>query len=58
MTSLNTAPHKRSIGYLLGMTILMFGAYAVWVPYNSILLLPLVEKVVLPRYSSLAVGQA
>ncbi len=54
-TSINTPP-SRSIGFLLGMTSLMFGANIAWVSYNSILLLPLVQKVVLPARSSLIVG--
>ena len=50
-------PHpKRSVGFLLGMTSLMFGANFAWVSYSSILLLPLVEKVVPPARSSLSVG--
>ncbi|HVM71652.1 MAG TPA: MFS transporter, partial [Anaerolineales bacterium] len=48
-------PH-RSTGFLLGMTILMFGANIAWVSYDSILLLPLVQKVVPADRSSLAVG--
>ena len=47
---------RRSLGYLLGMNSLMFGANFVWVSYNSILLLPLVQRVVAPEYSSLTVG--
>ena len=46
----------RSIGYLLGMAVPMFGANFAWVSYNSILLLPLVQKVVPADRSSLAVG--
>jgi MFS family permease len=38
------------------MNSLMFGANFVWVSYNSILLLPLVQRVVAPEYSSLTVG--
>jgi len=38
------------------MTILMFGANIAWVSYDSILLLPLVQKVVPADRSSLAVG--
>ena len=49
-------PPKRTTGFLLGMTILMFGANIAWVSYDSILLLPLVQKVVLPDRSSLVVG--
>jgi MFS family permease len=37
---------KRSIGFLLGMSMLMLGANLVWTAYNSILLPTLVEKVV------------
>lgn len=49
-------PPKRSTGFLLGMTILMFGANIAWVSYDSILLLPLVKKVVPADRSSLYVG--
>jgi MFS family permease len=54
-TSLNH-PQKRPIKFLLGMTVLMFGANIAWVSYNSVLLLPLVQKVLSPDYSSLVVG--
>ncbi len=37
---------KRSIGFLLGMSMLMLGANLVWTAYNSILLPTLVEGVV------------
>jgi len=47
---------RRSIGFLLGMTILMFGANFVWVSYNSILLLPLVQKVVPAEHANITVG--
>jgi MFS family permease len=53
--SINIQP-KRSIGFLLGMTSLMFGANIAWVSYNSVLLLPLVQKVVAPARSSFTVG--
>ncbi len=56
MTTGTATVPRRSIGYLLGMTSLMFGANFVWVSYNSILLLPLVQRVVAPEYSSLTVG--
>ena len=57
MTTLSTAIiPKRSTGFLLGMTILMFGANIAWVSYDSILLLPLVQKVVPADRSSLIVG--
>lgn len=56
MTTTTSPAPRRSIAHLLGMTILMFGANFVWVSYNSILLLPLVQKVVAPEYSSLTVG--
>ncbi len=56
MTTSTAAIPRRSIGYLLGMTSLMFGANFVWISYNSILLLPLVQRVVAPEYSSLTVG--
>jgi MFS family permease len=55
-TPATNTPPNRSIGFLLGMTSLMFGANIAWVSYNSILLLPLVQKVVSPARSSLIVG--
>ena len=55
-TTLLNDPPKRSIQFLLGMTILMFGANIAWVSYNSVLLLPLVQKVLSPDSSSLVVG--
>jgi MFS family permease len=54
--ALTTAGSKRSIGYLLGLAISMFGANFVWISYNSVLLLPLVQKVVAPERSSVTVG--
>jgi MFS family permease len=54
-TSIAVIP-KRSTKFLLGMTILMFGANIAWVSYDSILLLPLVQKVVPLDRSSLIVG--
>jgi Na+/melibiose symporter-like transporter len=56
MTTQIPLTSRRSLGYLLGMTILMFGANIAWVSYNSILLLPLVQKVVPSNVSSLTVG--
>jgi len=56
MTAPVSAASRRSLGFLFGMTILMFGANFAWVSYNSILLLPLVQKVVPADRSSLAVG--
>jgi MFS family permease len=56
MTTGTATIPRRSIGYLLGMTSLMFGANFVWVSYNSILLLPLVQRVVAPEHSSLTIG--
>jgi Na+/melibiose symporter-like transporter len=47
---------RRSVGYLLGMAVPMFGANFAWVSYNSILLLPLVQRVVPADRSSIAVG--
>jgi MFS family permease len=47
---------RRSVGYLLGMSLLMFGANFAWVSYNSILLLPLVQRVVPAERSSITVG--
>jgi MFS family permease len=55
-TTAALAVQKRSIFYLLGMCALMFGANYVWVSYNSILLLPMVEKVVAPEVASFTVG--
>jgi len=55
-TTVLNDPPKRSIQFLLGMTILMFGANIAWVSYNSVLLLPLVQKVLSPDSSSLVVG--
>jgi MFS family permease len=56
MTVSSGTASRRSTAYLLGMTIPMFGANFAWVSYNSILLLPLVQKVVPPDRSSIAVG--
>ncbi len=56
MTTAAVAVQKRSVLYLLGMCALMFGANFVWVSYNSILLLPMVEKVVAPEVASITVG--
>ncbi|MGB9723697.1 MAG: MFS transporter [Chloroflexia bacterium] len=50
------AMSRRSIGYLLGMAALMFGANFVWTSYNSILLLPLVQRVVPAERASITVG--
>jgi MFS family permease len=47
---------RRSTTYLLGMTVLMFGANIAWVSYNSVLLLPLVQRVVPVAIASLTVG--
>ena len=55
MTVASAITSKRSIGYLLGMSTLMFGANVVWVSYNSILLPTLVENVVLQK-KGLVVG--
>jgi MFS family permease len=55
-TTTATTTQKRSIYYLLGMCTFIFGANFVWVSYNSILLLPMVEKVVAPEVASLTVG--
>jgi len=55
VTTENTIP-TRSIWYLFGMPILMFGANFVWISYNSILLLPMVQNVVLPERASITVG--
>jgi len=46
MTTSSNAMPKRSIGFLLGMSLLMLGANVVWVSYNSVLLPTLVEGVV------------
>jgi predicted MFS family arabinose efflux permease len=56
MLDMAATASRRSIGYLLGMTVPMFGANFAWVSYNSILLLPLVQKVVPADRSSIAVG--
>lgn len=56
MTASASVTSQRSIGYLLGMTIPMFGANFAWVSYNSILLLPLVQKVISPERSSITTG--
>jgi len=53
-TSVATAT-KRSIGFLLGMSMLMLGANLVWTAYNSILLPTLVEIVGTPN-KGLVVG--
>ncbi len=50
----NTAT-KRSIGFLIGMSMLMLGANLVWTAYNSIFLPTLVENVGTPN-KGLAVG--
>jgi MFS family permease len=56
MTHPGDAPPRRSLAYLGGMTSLMFGANFAWVSYNSILLLPLVQRVLPADRSSFAVG--
>jgi MFS family permease len=45
MTDQPNTAMKRSIGFLLGMSMLMLGANLVWTAYNSILLPTLVERV-------------
>jgi MFS family permease len=45
VTSTVSVP-KRSIGFLIGMSMLMLGANVVWTSYNTILLPTLVENVV------------
>jgi MFS family permease len=45
MATLSAVVTKRSIGFLVGMSILMLGANLVWVSYNSVLLPTLVENV-------------
>ena len=40
------ASSKRSVGFLLGMSVLMLGANFVWISYNSVLLPTLVERAV------------
>jgi MFS family permease len=47
MTTSSSAVPKKSIGFLLGMSMLMLGANVVWVSYNSVLLPTLVEGVVM-----------
>ncbi len=46
MTDQSGMPGKRSIGFLVGMSMLMLGANLVWTAYNSLLLPTLVERVV------------
>ncbi|MGA2491102.1 MAG: hypothetical protein ABSF99_13125, partial [Anaerolineales bacterium] len=46
MINNSITPAKRSIGFLLGMSMLMLGANLVWTAYNSLLLPTLVEGVV------------
>jgi MFS family permease len=46
MTDQSGSAGKRSIGFLLGMSMLMLGANLVWTAYNSLLLPTLVEGVV------------
>jgi MFS family permease len=46
MTDQSDKATKRSIGFLLGMSMLMLGANLVWTAYNSLLLPTLVEGVV------------
>ena len=45
MATISAAVTKRSIGFLIGMSMLMLGANLVWVSYNSVLLPTLVENV-------------
>jgi MFS family permease len=44
MTTIAVPSTRRSLGFLLGMPILMLGANFVWVSYNSVLLPTLVEN--------------
>jgi MFS family permease len=46
MTDQSGSAGKRSVGFLLGMSMLMLGANLVWTAYNSLLLPTLVEGVV------------
>ena len=46
MATQSNSSSKRSLGFLLGMNMLMLGANLVWVSYNSILLPTLVENVI------------
>ena len=55
MTEASLNVPKRSIGFLLGMSMLMLGANLVWTAYNSILLPTLVESVV-TKNKGLVVG--
>ncbi len=55
MATLSAVVTKRSIGFLIGMSVLMLGANLVWVSYNSVLLPTLVEKV-MTTGKGLAVG--
>jgi len=55
MTTLGAITSKRSIGFLINMSMLMLGANLVWVAYNNVLLPTLVEGVVVEG-KGLAVG--
>jgi len=46
MTNQPDSSRKRSVGFLIGMSMLMLGANLVWTSYNSLLLPTLVEEVV------------
>jgi MFS family permease len=46
MTNQPDSSRKRSVGFLIGMSMLMLGANLVWTAYNSLLLPTLVEEVV------------
>jgi MFS family permease len=52
----STVLRKRPLSFLLEMPMLMLGANFVWVSYNTILLLPLVQRVVPLERASLTVG--
>lgn len=48
---------RRSLGFLVGMSLMMLGANLVWISYNSVLLPTLVEEIV-PESKGLVVGLA
>jgi MFS family permease len=55
MTTIAVPSPRRTLGFLLGMPILMLGANFVWVSYNSVLLPTLVEQTA-TSYKGPAVG--
>jgi len=55
MTMQSGSNAKRSVGFLLGMCVVMLGANFIWTSYNSILLPTMVEKAA-PEHKGLIVG--